>query len=125
MLDFGTWACVESSEQHQMLAGGELSCGIVVSGMWNNKRYITMKTTITSLLTFRFKTTNRKNNEKNSNSKLKMDINSGFQIEKKSNILCRKIDEKTFTDLFNGKNLKHVTTGYYTMKCKSLDSLSV
>jgi hypothetical protein len=42
-----------------------------------------------------------------------MDINSGFQIEKNQTFCAWKIDEKTFTDLFNGKNLKHVTTGYY------------
>jgi hypothetical protein len=35
-----------------------------------------------------------------------------------------KIDRKHLL-IYLMENLKHVTTGYYTMKCKSLDSLSV
>jgi hypothetical protein len=85
-----------------------------------------MKTTITSILTFLgLRQPTEKNSEKLiSNSKLKMDINRGFQIEQPNIFVPWKIDEKTLTDLFNGKDLKHVTTGYYTMKCKSLDSLN-
>ena len=86
---------------------------------------MTMKTTITSILTFfGLRQSIEKNNDKlNSNRKLKMDINNGFQIEKPNIFVPWKIDEKTLTDLFNGKDLKHVTAGYYTIKCKSLDRL--
>jgi hypothetical protein len=62
-----------------------------------------MKTIITSILTFLgLGQTSEKNNAKlNSNSKQKMDINNGFQIENPNIFVPWKIDEKTFTDLFN------------------------
>ncbi len=85
-----------------------------------------MKNIITSILTYLgLRKTSKKNNKQlKSLSKLKMDINSGFQIEQPNIFVPWKIDEKTFIDLFNGKDLKHITTGYYTIKCKSLNSLN-
>ena len=56
--------------------------------------------------------------------KLKMDIDKGFQIDRPNIFVPWDIDEKTLKDLFKGQELKHVTTGYYTINCTSLDSLN-
>ena len=53
-----------------------------------------------------------------------MDINKGFQIDNPKIFIPWDIDEKELTNLFNGHELKHVTTGYYTTSCTSLNGLT-
>ncbi len=53
-----------------------------------------------------------------------MDINKGFKIDQPSLFIPWYIDEKKLIELFEGGNLKHVTTGYYTASCLSLDTLN-
>jgi hypothetical protein len=53
-----------------------------------------------------------------------MDINKGFQIDDPKVFVPWDIDEKELTNLFNGRELKRVTTGYFTITCRSLDSLT-
>ena len=55
---------------------------------------------------------------------LKIDIDKGFQIDRPNIFVPWDIDEKTLKDLFKGQELKHVTIGYYTINCTSLDSLN-
>ncbi len=58
------------------------------------------------------------------NNKLNMDINKGFQIDSPKIFVPWDVEEKELTDLFNGHELKHVTTGYYTTSCTSLNGLT-
>ena len=85
-----------------------------------------MKLIIASILTFFGCGQVSKKNEGKSNEdkKLKMDIDKGFQIDQPNIFVPWDIDEKTLTDLFKVQDLKHVTTGYYTISCISLDSLN-
>jgi hypothetical protein len=62
----------------------------------------------------------RQSNNKN----LIMDINKGFQIDNPKIFIPWNVDEKELTGLFNGHNLKHITTGYYTTSCTSLNGLT-
>jgi len=57
-------------------------------------------------------------------SSFNMDINKGFQIDNPNIFVPWGIDEKTLTDLFKNDELKHITTGYYTTKCSSLNNLT-
>jgi hypothetical protein len=56
-------------------------------------------------------------------TKLRIDIDKGFQIRSPNIFVPWGIDEKTLTELFEGQKLKHVTSGYYTASCTSLDNL--
>ena len=56
-------------------------------------------------------------------TKLRNDIDKGFQISSPNIFVPWDIDEKTLTELFIGQKLKHVTSGYYTASCTSLDNL--
>lgn len=56
-------------------------------------------------------------------TKLRIDIDKGFQINCPNIFVPWDIDEKTLTELFKGQKLKHVTSGYYTASCTSLDNL--
>jgi hypothetical protein len=58
------------------------------------------------------------------NNKLNMDINKGSQIDSPKIFVPWDVEEKELTDLFNGHELKHVTTGYYTTSCTSLNGLT-
>jgi hypothetical protein len=69
------------------------------------------------------KVANRTINQ-STNNNLNMDINKGFQIDSPKIFVKWDIDEKELTDLFNGHDLKHVTTGYYTTSCTSLNGLT-
>ena len=57
-------------------------------------------------------------------NKLIMDINKGFQIDSPKIFVPWNVDEKELTNLFNGQELKYVTTGYYTASCTSLNGLT-
>ncbi|HMJ46600.1 MAG TPA: hypothetical protein VK498_04690 [Ferruginibacter sp.] len=52
-----------------------------------------------------------------------MDINKGFQIDEPNLFIPWGIEEMKLTNLFISKKLTHVTTGYYTTTCKSLNGL--
>ncbi len=56
-------------------------------------------------------------------TKLRIDIDKGFQINSPDIFVSWDIDERTLTELFKGQKLKHVTSGYYTASCTSLDNL--
>jgi|SRR5688572_7994951 len=66
------------------------------------------------------KPTGQSTNDKN----LNMDIHKGFQVDNPKIFVPWDIDENTLIDLFNGHELKHVTTGYYTTTCTSLNGLT-
>ena len=53
-----------------------------------------------------------------------MDIAKGFQLDTPDIFIPWEIDEKTLTDLFDGHSLRHVTAGYYTTSCTSLNGLN-
>jgi len=57
-------------------------------------------------------------------SNLNMEIGKGFQIDNPEIFIPWDISERELTDLFNGHELKHVTTGYYTTACTSLKGLN-
>lgn len=54
---------------------------------------------------------------------LDMTIDKGFKIDQPDIFVPWDIDEKQLTDLFKGKNLHNVTTGYYVTDSESLDGL--
>lgn len=85
-----------------------------------------MKLIIASILTFFGcgQASEKNGGQSNNDKKLKMDIDKGFQIDQPNIFVPWDIDENTLTDLFKGQKLKHVTTGYYTINCTSLDSLN-
>ena len=85
-----------------------------------------MKLIIASILTFFGcgQASEKNGGQSNNDKKLKMDIDKGFQIDQPNIFVPWDIDENTLTDLFKGQELKHVTTGYYTINCTSLDSLN-
>lgn len=47
--------------------------------------------------------------------KIKMDIQEEFKIGEPDVFIPWNIDEKTLTKILNGHEIKHVTTGYYTI----------
>ena len=53
-----------------------------------------------------------------------MNIQEGFKIDEPDTFIPWDIDELTLTQKLNGHDFKHVTTGYYTTQCKSLNGLS-
>ncbi len=59
-----------------------------------------------------------------SGSKSTLDINKGFKIDEPNLFIPWHIDEKKLIELFEGSDLKHVTTGYYVAPCLSLDTVS-
>jgi hypothetical protein len=54
----------------------------------------------------------------------KMNIQEGYKIDEPDIFITWDIDEQTLTEKLNGHDFKHVTTGYYTIPCKSLNGLS-
>ena len=67
---------------------------------------------------FGFGQASKKNEgQSDKDKKIKMDIDKGFQIDRPNIFVPWDIDEKTLKDLFKGHELKHVTTGYYTINC--------
>lgn len=57
-------------------------------------------------------------------TKLRIDIDKGFQINSPNIFVPWEINEKTLNELFIGQELKRVTTGYYSASCTSLDKLN-
>jgi len=53
-----------------------------------------------------------------------MDIAKGFQIEQPKIFIPWKISETELKQLFDGQLLRHVTHGYFTTTCTSLNGLS-
>lgn len=53
-----------------------------------------------------------------------MDIDKGFQIDQPNVFVPWDIDENTLSGLFKGYDLHHVTTGYFTLECTSLENLN-
>ena len=53
-----------------------------------------------------------------------MNIHEGFQIDEPNIFIPWNIDEKDLTQKLNGHNLEHVTKGYYTISCKTLNGLN-
>lgn len=53
-----------------------------------------------------------------------MEISKGFQIDNPKTFVPWNIDENKLIELFNDQKLKHVTTGYYTTSCDSLNGLT-
>lgn len=53
-----------------------------------------------------------------------MEINKGFKIDKPDAFVNWHINEIELATLFLGYELKHVTTGYYTTNCSSLNGLN-
>ena len=85
-----------------------------------------IKLLIGSILTFfGFEQNSDKTDKPTSNEKdLKVDIDKGFQIDNPKIFVAWDIDEKTLTELFKNSELKHITTGYFTTKCSSLNGLT-
>ena len=52
-----------------------------------------------------------------------MNINQGYQIDEPNVLIPWDIDEHTLVKVFDGYDIKHVTIGYYTISCKSLNGL--
>jgi len=52
-----------------------------------------------------------------------MEINKGFNVDKPDIFVQWNIIETELLTLFQGYEIKHVTTGYYTADCSSLDGL--
>ena len=52
-----------------------------------------------------------------------MDLSNGFNIDKPDIFVKWNITETELQALFQGYELKHVTTGYYTANCLSLSGL--
>ena len=53
-----------------------------------------------------------------------MNIQEGFKIDEPDILISWDIDEQTLTQKLNGYDFKRVTTGYYTISCKSLNGLN-
>jgi hypothetical protein len=53
-----------------------------------------------------------------------MNISSGFQVEEPNALVPWNITEKELNTLFESHGLRRITSGYYTLRCKSLDGLS-
>ena len=54
----------------------------------------------------------------------RVNITYGFKINKPDIFVPWNIDEKTLTNLFEKYEIKHITTGYYTAQCCSLENLN-
>lgn len=52
-----------------------------------------------------------------------MNIQEGFKIDEPDIFIPWKIDEQSLTQRLNEHDLKHVTAGYYTISCKTLNGL--
>lgn len=52
-----------------------------------------------------------------------MNIQEGYKIDEPDIFIPWDIDEQTLTQRLDGYDLKHVTTGYFTISCKSLNGL--
>jgi hypothetical protein len=52
-----------------------------------------------------------------------MNIQEGFKIEKPDVFIPWDIDEQTLIEILGKLESRHVTTGYYTISCKSLNGL--
>ncbi|WP_157366879.1 hypothetical protein [Algoriphagus vanfongensis] len=53
----------------------------------------------------------------------KMNIQEGYKIDEPDIFVPWDIDEQTLTQKLNGHDFKHVTAGYYTISCTSLNGL--
>jgi len=53
-----------------------------------------------------------------------MNIYKGIQIDEPSIFVPWEISEENLVELFNGKHLKHITNGYYTIKCTLFNGLN-
>ncbi|GAB2470187.1 hypothetical protein GCM10011375_40980 [Hymenobacter qilianensis] len=53
-----------------------------------------------------------------------MNIQEGFKIDEPGIFIPWGIDEHMLTQKLNGHGYNHVTTGYYTISCKSLNGLN-
>ncbi|WP_123912674.1 hypothetical protein [Hanstruepera neustonica] len=53
-----------------------------------------------------------------------MNIQEGFKIDEPDIFIPWDIDEQTLAQKLNVHNFKRVTTGYYTISCKSLNGLN-
>lgn len=53
-----------------------------------------------------------------------MNIQEGFKIDEPDVFIPWDIDEQILTQKLNEYDFKHVTTGYYTISCKSLNGLN-
>jgi hypothetical protein len=53
-----------------------------------------------------------------------MNIQEGYKIDEPDIFILWDIDEQNLTQKLNGHDFKHVTTGYYTISCKSVNGLS-
>ena len=53
-----------------------------------------------------------------------MDISKGFQIEQPNLFIPWKISETELKKIFDGQLLRHITQGYFTTSCTSLNGLS-
>ncbi len=83
-----------------------------------------IKLLVVSILAFFSQRKNKTITMTDDNLDLKMDISKGFQIDNPNILVSWDIDEKILIDLFQGNKLKHVTTGYYTTNCTSLNGLN-
>lgn len=53
-----------------------------------------------------------------------MNIQEGFKIDEPNVFIPWDIEEQILTQKLNEYDFKHVTTGYYTISCKSLNGLN-
>ena len=53
-----------------------------------------------------------------------MNIQEGYKIDEPDIFIPWDIDEQTLTQKLKMHNVKHITTGYYTISCKSLNGLN-